>query len=248
MAEDDADEDVLLAVDQAEPLTCDRRQLGARRLGQHRDLLDGVRIRAERVAHAVAHVLDRVVVLHRDRDVARHGRVARHRTVEPEVAQLACDPRVGIAQQPDVGDALAQHEDAIEAQAHREARALDVRAPQHVLAREAALPDLDPLVVVVDVDLQAVRRVRVLARRDAVLGAGQERAHEHVDHLFEISRAELPGSRHPPQVELVRRARVQAVDRVSPVHQSGQGVQPVVVAHFVAQRVQQRRNAFTGGA
>jgi hypothetical protein len=64
----------------------------------------------EGVADAVAEVLDQVVGVDGDRDVAVDRGHGRHRAVRRQVRHLSRDGGTGRAEQPDVGDPLDQHE------------------------------------------------------------------------------------------------------------------------------------------
>jgi hypothetical protein len=165
VAQDDPDQDVLLARAQAEAGHRLGREPVVRRLGQDGHLLDGVGVPAEGVTDPVAQVLHGVVGGHGHRQVAPHRRHRRHRPVGGKVGHLAGDPRVGRAQQPDVGDALAQHQQPV--QAHAEGQAAPAGQAgrlQHRRVGQAALPDLDPLAVPADVHLAPVQGVGVDAR------------------------------------------------------------------------------------
>ena len=87
-------------------------------------------------------------------------------------------------------------------------------------AGDAALADLDPLVAVLDVDLQTLGRVRMDTRLDAVLRTRERGAHDDLDHLFEITGVEPEIARDPPEVQLVRQPGVEPVDRVSAVDEA----------------------------
>ena len=111
---------------------------------------------------------------------------------------------------------------------------------EHRRRREAALAELDPRPVRLDLDLEALLRVRVHGRTAAVGAARQERGDDEGHHLLQVVEAQRAAA-HPPEVELVRLADVQAVDGVAPVDDAGAGEEDVLVAG-VAQRAQGARD------
>ena len=149
MPEHDAHEHVLLTGLQPDPLPRDRREVGTRASRTRSRPSPPRRRRSPSAARtrspSSSAASSSGTAIERSRVIARP---VRHRAVQREVAHLARDARVLGAQQPDVGDALAQHEDAIEPEPHREAGAGHARAAQHMGAGDAALADLDPLVAV----------------------------------------------------------------------------------------------------
>ncbi len=90
-------------------------------------------------------------------------------------------------------------------------------AGQDTRVGEAALPHLDPPVTGVDVHLPPVQCVRVGAGLGPPRAPGEQRAGEHARHLVQIGVAEGPAG-DAPQVELVRRAGMEAVDGVPAEH------------------------------
>ncbi len=92
---------------------------------------------------------------------------------------------------------------------------------------QSALTDLDPpLPRRFDLDLQTVRRVRVRGRRRAVGGLGQHRLNDQLHHLSQLIDTEI-SFRQPPDVELMRLAGMQPIDRVAPVNDAGADEQRV---------------------
>ncbi len=79
------------------------------------------------------------------------------------------------------------------------------------------------------VHLEPVDRVRVARRRKPERRAGQHRVRRDVDHLLE-RRASEWATRDAPEIELVRLADVQPIDRVAPVSEPRAHEQHVVVA------------------
>jgi hypothetical protein len=79
-----------------------------------------------------------------------------------EVVQLAADPGIARAEQPDVGDVLGQHEQPVQAHAEGEpAAAVQSGVGQYVWMGEPAFPDFHPAAVLVHIDLASVERVRM---------------------------------------------------------------------------------------
>ena len=149
-----------------------------------------------------------------------------------ERLHLRRHPRVVASQQPDVADALAQHQRPVEAEPERQARpALRVEpaGAQHVAAGKAALEQLDPLLADQHLDLEAVVGVGMLGRDRAMAAAGQHRRDDQLDHLLEVAAVEPRSAADPPQVELVGLADVQPVDHVAAVDQARAGHHHVVV-------------------
>ena len=86
--------------------------------------------------------------------------------------------------------------------------------------RTATLQDLDPSALNVAVHLQPVERIRVHSRIQPQRHAGQHRARDDFDHGHQVIARERT-LRDPPQIELMRLADVQPVDRVPPIGQAG---------------------------
>jgi hypothetical protein len=248
IAQDDPHEHVLLPRPQAEPPPRRVRQGAVRRFGQHLDALDARGFVAERLAGPIAEGLDVLALADGDRQIAHDGRHARGRAVGLEIEHLAGDARIARAQQPDVGHALAEHQNAVEAEAHREPRGLGPQplGAEHLRRGEAALADLDPGVAVAHVDLAPRLGVRVRGGRRAQGPPGQERPDRGGDHGVEIVGRE-PGAAaaQAPQIELVGFARVQPIDAVAPVHDAGAGEHHVAPVWLARERGE--RGGYDGG-
>jgi hypothetical protein len=85
---------------------------------------------------------------------------------------------------------------------------------------EAALGHLDPLAVPADIHLATLQGVGVDAGLPAPGPARRERLDQQADHVAQVGEPELAAG-DAPQVELVRRRRMEPVDRVAPVDHPG---------------------------
>ncbi len=210
-----------------EPPDRGRRQAGVPGDRQHPDVLDDVRVGPEGLPDPVS---DRLLVLagvDRDGQIAADCWLPGDRPVGGEVVHLAGHPRVGRAQQPDVGHPLAQHQQPVQAQAHRQpAVPGQARAAQHIGMGESAFPELDPVPAVPGVKLPAREGVRMPPRLRPARPAGHQRAEYRVDHLLQVGLTQRPGT-DPPQVKLVRRAGVLPVDGIAAVDEAGADQQDV---------------------
>ncbi len=147
-------------------------------------------------------------------------------------------------QQADVGNAFAQHQNAVEAEAHRKTARVAVVAHVEDVARgQTAFADLDPLVAVQDVDLQAVGCVRMHARFHAPFGTGQRRPHDDFDHVFQVADSERCFVGDTPDVELMRRTGVQPVDGVTAIDDARARDQPGAIEQAQRGRDERRRMA-----
>ena len=196
-----------------------------RRLGDDRHLLHGLEhTGVDPLADPVAQLLGGQVVGDGDREVAPGRRHRAHRAVGLEVEHLPGDPGIGRAQKADVGDALSQHERAVEAEAQREPRPLRGVEPARLAGRarppgrtRGAPPRPRP------------PRPRPRAPRSCTgappeapgcARAGQGRRDDEADHLLQVIRGERLAPAHAPQVELVRLADVEPIDHVAAVDQA----------------------------
>lgn len=90
--------------------------------------------------------------------------------------QLAGDPGIARAEQPDVGYAFGQHEQPVKP--HADGKPAVTGQPaggQHAGMGEAAFPHLHPAAILADVDLAALKRVRMGPRLLTVGHARGER-------------------------------------------------------------------------
>src|SRR5207249_9885130 len=92
---------------------------GARCLLPDLDRLDGGRLLAQRVPHAVAEVFRGISGVHGDGEITPDRRQGGHRPIWTEITHLGEDGRGVRAQQPDVRDALALPEQPVEAEPQR---------------------------------------------------------------------------------------------------------------------------------
>jgi hypothetical protein len=95
--------------------------------------------------------------------------------------------------------------------------------------RPAAFQNFDPPSLHLAVDLETVERVRMQCCVQSQRHARQHRTGNGLDHRDQIV-ARQRSLRDPPQVELMRLADVQPVDRVAPIGQAGAREQHILVA------------------
>lgn len=213
-------EDVLLGLVDAEPFPGDRRQVGVAGLGHDGDCFQDVRPMSQSGPYPVAELLGVVVDRDGDRQVASDGGKVRDGPVRLQVGHLRGDARIGRAKEADVGDAFPEHQQPVEAHSERESRpAVETRTRENVGMGEAALPDLDPFVSVADVDLPAVQSVGMHARLPPPGTTRNECVDEETEHLIQLNVADAPAG-DAPQVQLMGRAGVEAVDGVAAIGDS----------------------------
>ncbi len=92
---------------------------------------------------------------------------------------------------------------------------------------EAAFPHLDPFLSVADVDLAALQRVGMGTRRPPPRTSRNERTEEEMDHLIQLCVADAPPG-DAPQVQLMGRTGVEAVDGIAPIGNAGAHQEDVV--------------------
>jgi hypothetical protein len=83
---------------------------------------------------------------------------------------------------------------------------------------QSAFAHLNPLAIGFDVDLASVSRVWVQASDLAMTWTGSKGCHNPTDHVVQVIDGEAFSLPHPPQIELVRGSRMQAINRISPVY------------------------------
>ena len=133
-----------------------------------------------------------------------------------EVEQL----RIKRAQQADVVDAFAKHQQAIETEPHGQAVA--VFAEQRA-GGEAALADLDS----VDVELAAFGGVGMRGGRLLHRAARKRGAERAANHGVEVGGGQR-AAREVPEVELVGLTGVKTIDAVAAPDQAGAGEQDFI--------------------
>ena len=227
VTEHQAHEDVLLARPQADAGDRGRRQRARGRLADHGHLLDGVdRLCADAHTDAVAQLLGGHPGGDGDRDVPDRWWHRAHLAVGVEAEHLCGHAGIGGAQEANVGDALPQHHRPVEADAEcqaRPARGVEPGGAKHVPAGETALEQLDPGSLDQHLHLAPLAGVRMRCRERPVRRIRQHGRDDQIDHLLEVGGRQGRVAPHPPQVELVRLADVQAVDHVAPVDEPGTG-------------------------
>jgi hypothetical protein len=148
----------------------------------------------------------------------------RHRAVGGQVEQLCGDPWVGRAQQADVVDALGEHDQPVQAQAHRQpaGRRRQPGGGQYRGMGEPALPDLDLAAVGTDEDLPSGEGVRVRTGRRQPGLPGQHRLDDETDHRVQVVLGQDRSvGADAPEVHLVGFADVGSVDDVASVGDAG---------------------------
>ena len=165
--------------------------------------------------------------------------------VSGELEHLAADPGIAGAEQPDVGDALGQHEQPV--QAHAEGKPALPVARRRPARRDGRgrLPKPPPSGPWYTSTWRPCHRVRVV-RGSGVGQARGERTEQDRDHLVQVGAAHRPAG-DPPQVELVWSSGVLPVDGVAAVHDPRAGQQHIV-ARPAGEPAQRRRDHRAGMA
>ncbi len=171
----------------------------------------------------------------------------RNGAVGLEVEHLGGDARIARAQEADVGNPLAQHQEALES--HPEGQPGEPVEPgrgEHRRVGQPALPHLDPPIVAQGVNLAPREGIGVDPGFPPPPSAGQEGVGEDADHLVKLVGTHLP-SGDAPEVELVGGAGVEAVDGVATVRNPGAGDEDVV-GRVGGESVKSRGNQSAGVA
>jgi hypothetical protein len=182
------------------------------------DLLDQQCVVAQCRAHLVAQLFVGDTCCDDHREVAAHCGLRRDRPIRRQVEHLCGHAGVGRAQEANIVNPLAQHEQAVETQPHGQARdgnavvcggvAIDGQPAflQQGGQRQPALANFDPLVTLADIDLQPIRGVGVRSLHHPPAVARQKGGDHVGDHVHQVSDAQLRAGTQAPQVHLVRLA------------------------------------------
>ena len=130
----------------------------------------------------------------------------------------------------DVVDAFAQHQGTIQTHAEGEPGPtvrVEPGGREQSGSGEAALGELQPVAVDVDVELSSGHGVGMHRWHRSPVGTGQDGLHEDGEHLGEVVWTQSGGRGESPQVDLVRLADMGTVDAVAPVDQARHDVELV---------------------